>query len=216
MKPLLLGIDGLSYGKFMDCGATFLLELVDTASRGVTESELPQKPCTSWRSVLGLGQSDDVYSSSITRSTGAVLVNVPLSNPTLGLCSRDLTSSPDIEAEVKCVESAIKDNIAQRPVIAGITSIQRVSAQELCRAYAVVDGFVSRLLGFVEDFIIFSSYGVLGADDLEPYGVYLATIARPRSRDTIRPEEVGTLFERLVYEASERRGCQMASFITLG
>ncbi|MDP7976708.1 MAG: hypothetical protein RAK25_06225, partial [TACK group archaeon] len=170
MKPLLLGIDGLSYSKFMDCGANALLGLVDSAQRGVTESDLPKKPCISWRSVLQLGESQDVYASPLIRSTGATLVNIPIQSPTLGLCSRDLAAPANLNDEIACVEKSVKENLIQRPVIAGITSLQRLSGDELCKAYPVVDGFVARLLSFAEDFIIFSSYGVLGNDDLEPYG----------------------------------------------
>ena len=197
MQALLLGIDGLSYARFLDCNATTLLGLVDSAERGVVENRKDLTPCASWKEVLGIADEKDLESSPLLRALSPVLINVPIRNPTVGLCPQDLSSSNGLEEEIDCVERSIRENLPQRPVIAAVTALARTDPERACALYKRADSLVQRLLAFANHFIIFSSFGVLEGGCKEKFGVYLATLRRPRSRDTVKPEEIGQLFLRM-------------------
>jgi len=198
MQPLLIGIDGLSYSRFMDCDTRTLFNLIDYAERGVTRSSKPLKPCSSWRYVLGLNDSQEIYESQLIKAVSPALINLPLKNPTLGYCSVDLNSSGGLIEEINCVEKRIKDNVTSRPVIACITALERAPLSRTCELYRYIDEFVKSIMNFVENYILFSSYGILEKGCKEKFGVYLASIKRPRARDMVDPSEIGSLFLRML------------------
>ncbi|WP_338603895.1 hypothetical protein V6M85_05265 [Sulfolobus tengchongensis] len=211
MNPLLLGIDGLSYSSFMKCNPRTLFTLFNSTYRGVILNKKPQFPWTSWMSVLNLKEIKESYETDLNlekpkliKDTDAIALNIPISNPTYGYLSLPYDESISAEEEVNKVLQAISDTIENKPVIAAITAIDRLLHKnnvDKCKIYALIDSAVRKIISKVDDFIIFSIYGEpRGKDegDHEDYGVFLATIPRPSEHDTIKLQEIGELFIKLV------------------
>jgi hypothetical protein len=214
MKPLLLGVDGLSYSSFMKCNPRFLLTLFSSAFRGVVVNRKPQHPASSWMSVL---EMRDISGNSfyikveekptLIKETNAVAINLPITNPTYGELGFPYDSNLTAKDEIDKVIEAILDSLEEQPVIADITAIDRlvrVNPQAKCEIYKEVDDGLRKLLRKVDDFILFSPYGEPKSDkmcDHEDYGVYLSTVPRPNEHDTVKLPEIGLLFKRLASQS---------------
>ncbi|MGC9072095.1 MAG: hypothetical protein ACP5HK_05310 [Acidilobus sp.] len=207
VKALMLGVDGLSYKFFMRCGAKFLLTLLDTTFRGVTENKDLQHPAAAWASAL-TGRPVRVRdyfpsppSLPIVDEAEASLVNVPLTNPTSGKAGISMDSTTTLDAELAGVEEAALQLLEGGPVIVAITALERLKSYETCPAYQAIDRVVRRLVNASEEFIVFSPYGhPLREGGFDPYGVYLASSPRPREHDTVKVWEIGGLFKEIIKE----------------
>ncbi len=212
MNPLLLGIDGLSYTSFMKCNPRTLFTLFSSTYRGVVLNKKPQFPQTSWMSVLELKDIKDMSAVNLNnekprllKETNAVAINLPITNPTYGKLSLPYDTSVNAEEEINKVTQIVLELIEESPVIASITAIDRLlhkDATEKCKIYSLVDSAVRKILNKVDDFIIFSLYGEPKGENEdgnhEDYGVFLATIPRPSEHDTVKLQEIGELFIKLV------------------
>lgn len=213
MKPLLLGIDGLSYSSFMKCNPRFIMTLFSTTFRGVVVNRKPQHPSSSWLSVLEMKEikgTDFVKVEEmpkLIKETGAIAVNLPISNPTYGEVSFPYSDGVSIKEEIDKVVNAILENLDERPVIADITALDRLlhtSQTNKCELYKEIDEAVRRIIHQADDYILFSPYGEPKSEkmcDHEEYGVYIATIPRPNEHDVVRLPEIGVLFKRLVTQS---------------
>lgn len=210
MKPLLLGVDGLSYSSFMKCNPTFIMTLFSTTFRGVVFNRRPQHPSASWLSILEMNdvKNDDFIRIEepprLIRETNAIPINLPISNPTYGKVSFPYTDAISIKKEIDEVANAILDNLQERPVIASITGLDRllhVNQANKCELYKEIDEAVKKIIQNADDYILFSPYGEPKSEkiyDHEDYGVYIATIPRPNEHDVVRLPEIGMLFRKLV------------------
>jgi len=205
VKPVLLGIPGLSYSSFMKCNPRFLLMLFSSTFRGVVvNKEFNYHPAPSWLSVLQMDyQKTETFLPSVpelklAKMTDSLLVNIPITNPTYGEVSLPYDTSITVEEEIKEVKDAILQHIDKRPVIASINSIDRFLIQDgkdKCEIYKAVDGLVKDIINKVDDFILFSPYGEPSKDGRrEQYGVFLASVPRPNEHDTVKLPEIGQLF----------------------
>lgn len=212
MYPVLLGINGIGYGDFTECGLNVLMNLVNMVERGVVENRRPQYPDKSWWTVLSMDPNakgqDDPAKSLLVKLTGATLINLPITNPTYGLYSIRLDASVPYEEEVRNVIDQVVKAASKSPVIASITAPDRflhVNQGIKCEVYSAIDRGVGLLINSgVSSFIIFSPYGEpVGPSEgeHEEYGIYIATIARPRHYDTVKLYEIGALFRDLVNNA---------------
>ncbi len=211
MKPLLLGIDGLSYSSFMKCNPRYLLALFSSTFRGVVVNRNPQHPASSWMSIL---QMQDVKGNEfykdldetplLLKETNAVAINLPITNPTYGEVNLPYGDGLSAKDEINKVVEAILDELEDRPVIASITAIDRllhINKDNKCEIYKEVDDAVKKLVNKADDFIIFSPYGEPKSNKLcdhEDYGVYLSTVPRPNEHDVVKLPEIGILFKRIV------------------
>ncbi|EWG07510.1 MAG: hypothetical protein ASUL_03339 [Candidatus Aramenus sulfurataquae] len=210
MKPLLLGIDALSYTSFMKCNPRFLLALFSSTFRGVVLNKKPQHPASSWMSVLEMqevkGDSffKDVETPTLIKETKAVAINIPITNPTYGEVSFEYNDSVSPQEEISKVAETILEELESRPVIASITVLDRMlhkSKENKCELYKQVDDVIRKIVNKADDFILFSPYGEPTSDrpdEHEDYGVYLSTVPRPNEHDTVKLHEIGVLFRRLV------------------
>lgn len=210
MYPVLLGINAMGYGSFTECDLPTLSELVNLVDRGVVENKRPQYPESSWWSILAMEpqtspRMEDPSSSLLVRLTKAALINIPVTNPTYGLYSISLDEGIGYVEEVDKVTELVIERSQGSPVIASITAPDRFLHRNYsikCSIYLEVDKAINRLLSSgVDSFIIFSPYGEpIGESEgeHEDYGIYLATISRPRPHDTIKVYEIGALFRDLV------------------
>ncbi len=210
MKPLLLGIDGLSYTSFMKCNPRFLLALFSSTFRGVVLNKKPQHPASSWMSVLEMQEikGEDFYKDvevpKLIKETNAVAINIPITNPTYGAVSLEYSDSVSPQAEISKVTEAILEELESRPVIASITALDRIlhkSKENKCELYKQVDDAIKKLVNKADDFILFSPYGEPTSEnpwEHEDYGIYLSTVPRPNEHDTVKLYEIGMLFKRLV------------------
>jgi len=192
MHALLLGIDRLSFQAISECEMKNLIYLSETAERGVVESPPPLEPCRSWARVLG---SEDPLSSPLVERSGAKVVNVPSKGQTVGLCASEQLESRNPKEELTCVKATVLDLLPRFPVVAAITFARKPRCEDL----KMLDEAVGDMVSAAEDFILFSACGQ-PLEDLpeEPYGIYLSTARRPRKRDTVKPEEIGHIFLRMV------------------
>ncbi len=209
MKPLLLGIDALSYSSFMKCNPRTLLMLFSSTFRGVVANKtLNSHPTPSWLSILQMENVSDINSFlkevpelKVVKLTNAVLINIPITNPTFGEVSIPYTSSVSVKEEISKVKEAIFSVIDDKPVIADITALDRIlqtdGSANKCEIYSEIDSFVREVVNKVEDFIIFSPYGEPKGKTHEEYGVYLSTVPRPNEHDTVKLPELGYLFASL-------------------
>ncbi|MCY0860443.1 MAG: hypothetical protein OWQ54_08450 [Sulfolobaceae archaeon] len=214
MKAVLLGIDGLSYTSFMKCSPRFLFTLFSSTFRGVVSNKRPQFPYSSWLSILemqdvnqnGFLPVGSVINTKLLSETGAIPINLPITDPTFGKYSIKYSSDVDFEEEINSVVKAILENVKEAPVIADITAIDRVLHHNRdpnlkCKIYQAVDHAVKRIVSEVDDFIIFSPYGEPLSEEEgnhEDYGVYLSTMPRPKEHDVVKLPEIGKLFLQLV------------------
>lgn len=205
MKPILLGIPGLSYSSFMKCNPRFLLMLFSSTFRGVVANkDLNYHPAPSWLSVLQMDyiKTDTFLQTPIDLKLAsmiqAVLVNIPITNPTYGEVSLPYDSSISVDEEIKEVKNAVLHHIEKSPVIASINAIDRLLLQDgkdKCEIYKAVDGFIKDIISKVDDFILFSPYGEPSKDGKrEPYGIFLASVPRPNEHDTVKLPQIGELF----------------------
>ena len=210
MKPLLLGIDGLSYSSFMKCNPRTLLMLFSSTFRGVVANKNKNNhPTPAWLSILEM--TDDINESGFLSSlpdlklikiTKAVAINIPITNPTYGEVKLPYDKTVPIKDELNKVKEAIFENIDENPVIADVTALDRFlvnnGSVDKCEIYKEIDGFVKEIINRVQDFIIFSPYGEPKDGKHEDYGVYLSTVPRPNEHDTVKLPELGILFSKLV------------------
>ncbi|EZQ01827.1 MULTISPECIES: hypothetical protein [Acidianus] len=210
MKPLLLGVDSLSYSSFMKCSPKFLMMLFGSTFRGVVVNRSPQHPASSWMKVLQMEVEEKNFltkldeAPKLLKDTGAVAVNLPITNPTYGELRLNYFDGLSAEEEVNKVVEAILNEIDDQPVVADITLLDRLlhkSSQNKCSLYKIVDDTVKKLINKVDEFILFSPYGEPKSDkmcDHEDYGVYLASEPRPNEHDVVKLEEIGLLFKKIV------------------
>jgi len=209
MMPILLGIDGLGYGGFMECETPTFLSLVNSMERGVVENHAPQLENTAWSTIL-MVSGPDPSSSALMKLTKAIAVNVPITDPTYGIYSIHLNESTMPEDEVNQVINAVINASRERPVIASITAIERFLHKKpsmKCDIYSIIDGGIRRLLSSSDlgHIIIFSPFGEPQSEkegDHYDYGVYLSTMPRPRHHDTVKLDEIGSLFLDMVEQAN--------------
>lgn len=209
MKPLLLGIPGLSYSSFMKCNPRFLLMLFSSTFRGVVlNKDFNYHPTPSWLSVLQMDyiKTDNfltvVPELKLEKMTNSVLINIPISNPTYGEVKLPYDSSISAEQEIKEVKEAIFEYIDDRPVVASLNAIDRIlmtdGKESKCEIYKAVDTFVKEVINKVEEFILFSPYGEPKANGIrEQYGIYLASVPRPNEHETVKLPEIGQLFANI-------------------
>jgi hypothetical protein len=211
MKPILLGIDGLSYSSFVKCQPKVLLELLNVVYRGVVFNKKPQFPASSWLSVL---EEEDLQFNGflnsineepkLVKTTHSIPINIPIINPTYGKVSLKYDYEFPIEKEIELIYDSIFRYIDKNPIIVSITGLDRLlhnKSTNKCNIYKIIDDFIKKILNKIDDFIIFSIYGEPLSNNEgihEDYGIYLATIPRPVERDTIKLYQIGQLFRRLV------------------
>ncbi|BDC18319.1 hypothetical protein [Acidianus sp. HS-5] len=213
MKPLLIGVDGLSYTSFMKCNPRFLLTLFSSAFRGVVVNRKPQHPASSWMSILEMKEitGNSFYkvdeTPTLIKETNAVAINLPISNPTYGELGFPYDSNLTAKDEIDKVIEEILSSLEEQPVIADITAIDRlvrINPQGKCEIYKEIDDGLRKLLRKVDDFILFSPYGEPKSDNMcdhEDYGIYLSTAPRPNEHDTVKLPEIGLLFKRLATQS---------------
>jgi hypothetical protein len=208
MYPVLLGINGMGYGDFTECDLEVLPRLMNMVERGVLENRRPQYPDKSWWSILNMEPDStptgDPSLTLLVKLTKATLVNIPVVNPTYGAYSIRLDATTPYDDEVNGVVNTIIKSAGKSPVIASITAPDRFlhsNGSIKCSVYRAIDNAIGRLLNSgLSSFIIFSPYGEpIGPSEgeHEDYGIYIATISRPRHYDTVKLYEVGILFRDL-------------------
>jgi len=200
VKALMLGIDSLTYKYFMKCNSRNLLTLLDTTFRGVTENRTLQSPASAWLTTL-TGKETQTQGFllkapelPLVSETRATLINVPLTNPTLGSPSFAMDSSTSAKEEVDSVVSAVLEALDSGPVIAAITALERLPTPDPCPIYSVIDSAARKLVLAADEFIVFSPYGPRTANGYDPYGVYLASRPRPNEHETVKLWEIGRIF----------------------
>jgi len=204
VKALMLGVDSLTYKYFMKCNSRNLLTLLDTTFRGVTENRTLQNPASAWLTVLTeretqvQGFLQKAPELPVVSETKATLINVPITNPTLGSPSFTMDPSIDIKDEVGNVVNAALEALDSGPVIAAITALERVAIPNICSLYDVIDSAVRKLVLAADEFIIFSPYGPKATSGYDPYGVYLASRPRPNEHETVKLWEIGRVFTIMV------------------
>lgn len=210
MKPLLLGIDGLSYSSFMKCNPRYLLALFSSTFRGVVVNRSPQHPASSWMSILQMQdvKGNEFYKSLeetplLIKETNAVAINLPITNPTYGEVNLPYGDGLSAKDEISKVVEAVLDELEDRPVIASITALDRllhINKENRCEIYKELDDAVKKLVNKADEFIVFSPYGEPKSSNLcdhEDYGVYLSTVPRPNEHDVVKLPEIGMLFKRI-------------------
>ncbi|BCU69244.1 hypothetical protein [Stygiolobus caldivivus] len=209
MKPLLLGIDGLSYSSFMKCNPRTLMMLFSSTFRGVVANKSKNThPTPAWLSILEM--TDDIPSTGFLTSlpdlklikiTKAVAINIPITNPTYGEVKIPYDKSVSVTDELNKVKEAILENIDDSPVIADITALDRMLITDgnanKCLIYNEIDSFVKEIVNKIQDFIVFSIYGEPKGNKHEDYGIFLSTVPRPNEHDTVKLPELGILFSKL-------------------
>jgi len=209
LKPILLGLPGLSYSSFMKCNPRFLFMLFSSTFRGVVANkELNYHPAPSWLSILQMEYQKienfltQVPQLKLVKMRDSVLINIPITNPTYGEVRLPYNTSIPVEEEIKEVKETIFQYIDKKPVIASVNSIDRFllkNGKDKCEIYKAVDGLVKDIVNKVDNFIIFSPYGEPTNDGKrEEYGVFLASIPRPHEHETVKLPEIGRLFLNLV------------------
>lgn len=209
MYPVLLGINGIGYGDFTECELNVLPRLMNIVDRGVVENKKPQYPDKSWWTILNMEPTDNIPSdpslAPLVKLTRATLINIPVSNPTYGLYSIKLDQGTPYEEEVNNVIGALIKAAVKAPVIASITAPDRflhINQSVKCNIYSAIDEAIGSLLNSgISSFILFSPYGEPtgpNEGEHEEYGIYIATISRPRHYDTVKLYEIGMLFRDLV------------------
>jgi len=206
VKALMLGIDGLSYKFFMKCSASTLLTLLDTVFRGVVENRDLHHPAAAWASALSgrpvklTGFLQEVPSLPILEEVRGVLINVPLTDPTAGLVRIRMDQSTGLEAEIGSVREAALEALEEGPAIVGLTALERLKSYDVCSAYKAIDKLVRDLVNAADNFILFSPYGhpLQQGSGFDPYGVYLATVPRPKEHETVKVWEIGELFRKII------------------
>ena len=219
MQPILLGVLGLEYQGFMECETNFLLSLMNSIERGVTENKKPQYPDKSWWSVLMMEPVKDIPSidpmqAPLVKLTRASLINIPITNPTYGKYSIKMDQEVDPATEINNVISAIITEAQTRPVIASINALERflhAKPQMKCEIYNQLDRALRTLImrGDITHIILFSPYGnPQGPEEgnHSDYGVYIATVTRPRHEDTVKIHEIGYLFNQAVEDVMASQG----------
>ncbi|MUN29347.1 hypothetical protein [Sulfuracidifex metallicus] len=205
MKPILLGIDSLSYSSFLKCNPRVLGTLFGSTYRGVVVNKDSKKPFAAWAKVLGMKEIPQSFlndlkpeSIPLIEQTKAIPINIPITNPSMGEVSFSITEA-DLDEELKAVGDAILENAKNRPVIASITSFEvMLSKSEKCGLYSKIDSFLGKVLSKADDFILFSPYGEPKGGSVEDYGIFLASVPRPSEHETVKLEEIGSLFNKLV------------------
>ncbi len=207
VKALMLGVDSLTYKYFMKCEARALLTLLDSTYRGVTENRDFVHPASAWATVLAgkpvkvQGYMMSPINLKVVEESGAVLINIPITNPTAGRLNIPMDSTTPLEAEVDAVTTNVLEAIEEAPVVAAITGLERLQLKdlnEICQAYRVIDGAIRKLVMKADEFIVFSPYGPRSGGTHDPYGVYLATRPRPNEHDTVKLWEIGDVFINMV------------------
>ncbi len=211
MQPILLGVSGLEYQGFMECETNFLLSLMNSVERGVTENKKPQYPDKSWWSVLMMEPVKDVPSidpmqAPLVKLTKASLINIPITDPTYGKYSIRMNQEVDPATEISNVINAITTEAQVRPVIASINALDRflhTKPQLKCEIYNQLDRALRTLImrSKITHIILFSPYGnPQGPEEgnHSDYGIYIATVTRPRHEDTVKIHEIGYLFNQAV------------------
>lgn len=193
----------------MKCNPRFLLMLFSSTFRGVVlNNNLNYHPTPAWLSVLQMDyvKTDQFLTAipdlKLAKMTDAVLINIPVTNPTYGVVKLPYDSSISVEEELGKVKEAVFEYIDEYPVIASVNAIDRLLLNDgkvnKCEIYKAVDNFVKEIINKVEDFILFSPYGEPKENKLrEQYGIFLASIPRPNEHETVKLPEIGQLFLRL-------------------
>ncbi|ADN51600.1 hypothetical protein [Vulcanisaeta distributa] len=219
MQPILLGILGLEYQGFMECETNFLLSLMNSIERGVTENKKPQYPDRSWWSVLMMEPVKEVpnidpMQAPLIKLTRASLINIPITDPTYGKYSIRMDQEVDPATEINNVISLIIAEAQTKPVIASINALDRflhLKPQMKCEIYNQLDKALRSLIlrSNITHIILFSPYGnPQGPEEgnHSDYGVYIATVTRPRHEDTVKIHEIGYLFNQAVEDVMTGQG----------
>ncbi len=219
MQPILLGIPGLEYQGFMECETNFLLSLMNSIERGVTENRKPQYPDKSWWSVLMMepvkaAPGIDPMQAPLIKLTRASLINIPITDPTYGRYSIRMNQEVDPATEINGVISTVISEAQTRPVIASINALERflhTKPQLKCEIYNQLDKALRALImrGDLTHIILFSPYGSPQGPEEgnhSDYGVYIATVMRPRHDDTVKIHEIGYLFNQAVEDVMTSQG----------
>lgn len=202
VKSILLGIDGLSYGYFMKCQPKVIMSLFNSTFRGVVENYKAHDIAQAWATVLSgrlqenRGFLKQLPTFPLVERTKAVLVNVPVTNPTAGEACIPYDSKVPAEEEVGIVRDAILTNIEKRPVIASITPLNR--GLDICQSLKYIDELVKAVVNKVDEFIIFSPFGAKKNTGYEPFGVYISSRPRPDEHGTVKLEDISELFIEMV------------------
>ncbi|WP_054842494.1 hypothetical protein [Vulcanisaeta distributa] len=220
MQPILLGVLGLEYQGFMECETNFLLSLMNSIERGVTENRKPQYPDRSWWSVLMMEPVKEIpnidpMQSPLVKLTRASLINIPITDPTYGRYSIRMSQEVDPATEINNVISTIIAEAQTKPVIASINALDRflhAKPQLKCEIYNQLDRALRTLImrSDITHIILFSPYGNPQGGPEEgnhsDYGVYIATVMRPRHEDTVKIHEIGYLFNQAVEDIMSSQG----------
>jgi len=201
-KDLLFGISALSYGYFMKCRLRFLNYLLSNAFRGVVENRCFQSASYAWLTVLKMekikGELDEpkgsVFSLPLVKKTNAKVINIPL------VASKDVrvqVGKNDYRKEISMVKEKILGAIDEGPVIAGLMALEN-ARENVCEVSSEIDKMLFDVLRRVDEFIVFSPYGMSRKGKFEPYGVFLSTRPRPREHETVKLWEIGNIFIEMV------------------
>lgn len=211
MGNLLLGIGGLSYSSFMECNPKFLFSLFGATYRGVVLNNDSLHPSPAWLSVLEMREvpGDSFVSSpnddmALVKDTQSKIVNIPITDPSLGPVSISYSAETSAEKEIDDVKRIASELLADNNVIASISAIDRLmlnGEQNKCRLYELVDSAIRSMTAKADDFIVFSPFGgevKHGKYVRDIHGIYMGTIDRPSEFETLRLMDIGTLFRDLV------------------
>ncbi|AFZ70378.1 hypothetical protein Calag_0623 [Caldisphaera lagunensis DSM 15908] len=202
-KVVLIGINSLSYGEFMICKPKTLLYLLGNSFRGVVENNPPKDAISSWLSIFSLNRTNNNESINklddlpLIKLVNPILINIPISNPTYGRVNIKLDQSISYQEEIDTVMNEIMENQENGPIISGITALERIDDKS-CEIYNAIDKMLLNVIRNVDEFIIFSPYGMKKGKINEPYGVYLSSRPRPNEHDTVKLWEIGQIFVDIV------------------
>jgi len=192
VKSLMLGINGFSYGYFMRCNIPEITTLFNTSGRGVVYNNNFNMEKV-WSVITG-NIPDEL------KKLNPVFINIPVKNPTYGVYSSDYKNI-DYNNEISNVFNAINENIGKSPVIASINVLNNnFNPEDKCKIYSLIDSKIKDTINLFDEFIIFSPYGDYKSENTyEPYGVYIASRARPNPHQTINISDLIKIFSEIVY-----------------
>ncbi|SMD31494.1 hypothetical protein [Picrophilus oshimae] len=186
---LLLGINGFSYGYFMRCTMPATVNLFNTHPRGVVYNENCHDIKSVWRRIMHYNDGFDIPDKIKNRLS---IINIPIDNPTIG----DYSSyfNEDYNVEIRNVFNKI-NNAETDYTIASVNSLNIPGGTDVkCDIYSMIDNYLYEIINKFNDFIIFSPYGDVIGDKIEPYGVYISTRPRPNPHKTIKIDEIMDIF----------------------
>ncbi len=189
---LLLGINGLSYGYFMRCNIPVIVNLFNTHPRGVVYNDDCHNMQNVWKRIMHYNNNFELPGKI---KDNLSIINIPVNIPTVGIYSSSINT--DYTNEVRSVFDAIK-NTDSEYTIASINSLNIPGGADIkCNIYSLIDNYLYEIINSFNDFIIFSPYGDVKPNDVEPYGVYISTRPRPNPHKTIKIDEILEIFSNM-------------------